>query len=185
MLPFAKPNFTTVCSDRLGKYASQEENSVIRRAFLVTTVGLLTVLGTSACNMLSPVATHNIYAPSDGTQGDLGFVKARNIIYFTDGKGHGALYGAFANSSNVGQDFAIKLEGGTRGAIYRQFHVDAYKVLNFGFQNKAALKVDLRGKAGDITRVLLYSETGSVSLNVPILDGTFPLYADIVNSLGN
>ena len=156
---------------------------MIRRAILVTTIGLLTVLGTSACNMLSPVATFKVYAPSDGTNGDLGFVKARNVIYFTDGKGHGALYGAFANSSSVAQDFALKLNDGVKGPVYRQFKVGSYKVLNFGYQNKTALKIALKGKPGDITTVLLYNDTGSVKLSVPVLDGTLPVYADIVNSL--
>lgn len=156
---------------------------MFRRAFLVATIGLLTVLGTSACNMLSPVASLKVYSPSDGTNGDLGFVKARNIIYFTDGEGHGALYGAFANSSSNTQDFALKLEGGANGAIYRQYLVKGYQVLNFGYQNQPALKVALKGKPGDLTTILLYTDTGSVRLNVPILDGTLPQYQDIVNSL--
>jgi len=156
---------------------------VFRRAFLVATIGLLTVLGTSACNMLSPVASLKVYSPSDGTNGDLGMVKARNIIYFSDGKGNGALYGAFANSSSNTQDFALKLEGAANGPTYRQFLVKGYQVLNFGYQNQPALKIALKGKPGDLTTVLLYSDTGSVRLNVPILDGTLPQYKDIVDSL--
>ncbi len=158
---------------------------MIRRAILVTTIGLLTVLGTSACNMISPVASFKVYSPSDGTNGDLGAVKARNIIYFTDGKGHGALYGAFANSSSTPRDFALRLSDGIHGPVYRQYVLKGYEVLNFGYQHKPALKVAVKGKPGDITKVLLYTDMGSVRLNVPVLDGTLPVYADIVKSLGS
>ena len=156
---------------------------MIRRAILVTTVGLLTVLGTSACNMLSPVATFKVYSPSEGTQGDLGPIKARNIMYLTDGNGHGAFFGAIANSSSNTADFALKIEGGTSGSVYRQYLLGGYQVLNFGAQNQPPLKVAVKGKPGDITTVLLYTDTGSVRLNVPILDGTLPQYTDLVNAL--
>jgi hypothetical protein len=143
------------------------------------------VLTTTGCNFTSPVASFNYYAPSDGSQADIGRLKARNLIYFTDNQGHTGFYGAFANSGSSAITFAIKFKNAAGASQYREFSVGAYKVLNFGYQGTKPLKIDLAGKPGDMVNIVVYSETDESSINVPIMDATLPQYTDLVAGLGS
>ncbi len=156
---------------------------LIRRALLITAIASMTVLGTSACNMMSPVASLKTYAPSDGAQGDLGPIKARNLIYFTDNAGNSGLFGAFANSGNEDAEFAIGYYTAKGKLTYRAFKVAAHQVLNFGYQGKSALAIDLQGKPGDVVSIYLAAEEDPVTINVPIMDATLPEYQNAVDSL--
>jgi hypothetical protein len=143
------------------------------------------VLTTAGCNFTSPVASFNYYAPSDGSQADIGRLKARNLIYFTDNQGHTGFYGAFANSGSAAITFAIKFKNAAGASQYREFSVGAYKVLNFVYQGTKPLKIDLAGKPGDMVNIVVYSETDESSINVPIMDATLPQYTDLVAGLGS
>lgn len=158
---------------------------LIRRAILGSVIALIAVLTTTGCNFTSPVASFNSYAPSDGSQADIGRLKARNLIYFTDSQGHTGFYGAFANSGSSAITFAIKFKNAAGASQYREFSVGAYKVLNFGYQGTKPLKIDLAGKPGDMVNIVVYSETDESSINVPIMDATLPQYTDLVAGLGS
>lgn len=158
---------------------------LIRRAILGSVIALTAVLTTTGCNFTSPVASFNYYAPSDGSQADIGRLKARNLIYFTDNQGHTGFYGAFANSGSTAITFAIKFKNASGASQYREFSVGAYKVLNFGYQGKKSLQIDLAGEPGDMVNIVVYSETDESSINVPIMDATLPQYTDLVAGLGS
>ncbi len=158
---------------------------LIRRAILGSVIAITAVITTTGCNFISPVASLNYYAPSDGSQADIGRLKARNLIYFTDNQGHTGFYGAFANSGSTAITFAIKFKNAAGASQYREFSVGAYKVLNFGYQGKKSLQIDLAGKPGDMVNVVVYSETDEASINVPIMDATLPQYKDLVAGLSS
>ncbi len=158
---------------------------LIRRAILGSVIALTAVLTTTGCNFTSPVASLTYYAPSDGSQADIGRLKARNLIYFTDNQGHTGFYGAFANSGSTAITFAIKFKNASGASQYREFSVGAYKVLNFGYQGTKPLKIDLAGEPGDMVNIVVYSETDESSINVPIMDATLPQYTDLVAGLGS
>ncbi len=158
---------------------------LIRRAILGSVIAITAVITTTGCNFISPVASLNYYAPSDGSQADIGRLKARNLIYFTDNQGHTGFYGAFANSGSTAITFAIKFKNAAGASQYREFSVGAYKVLNFGYQGKKSLQIDLAGKPGDMVNIVVYTETNESSINVPIMDATLPQYTDLVAGLGS
>ncbi len=158
---------------------------LIRRAILGSVIALTAVITTTGCNFISPVASLNYYAPSDGSQADIGRLKARNLIYFTDNQGHTGFYGAFANSGSTAITFAIKFKNAAGASQYREFSVGAYKVLNFGYQGKKSLQIDLAGKPGDMVNIVVYTETNESSINVPIMGATLPQYTDLVAGLGS
>lgn len=155
----------------------------IRRVVAATLLAVVTALGTSGCNLTSPVASLEMYAPSDGAQADLGNVKARNLIYFVDNKGNSGFFGAFVNSGSVAETFNLGFTTASGEKEFFQYNVAGFDVKNLGYQNQKPLKVDLTGKAGDIVEVLLQSDSGSVRINVPVLDDTLPEYKDLVASL--
>ena len=158
---------------------------LIRRAILGSVIALTAVLTTTGCNFTSPVASLDYYAPSDGSQTDIGRLKARNLIYFTDNQGHTGFFGAFANSGSTATTFAIKFKNATGKTEYREFNVGAYKVLNFGYQGTKPLQIDLAGKPGDMVNFVIYTETDESSVNVPIMDATLPQYTDLVAGLSS
>jgi hypothetical protein len=141
------------------------------------------VFSTTACNFTSHVASLDYYAPSDGAQADIGRLKARNLIYFTDNDGHTGFFGAFANSGSTKITFAIKYKSAQGTGEYREFSVGAYQVLNFGYQKTKPLQIALTGKPGDMVNIVVYSETDQSSINLPIMDATLPQYIDLVAGL--
>ncbi len=155
----------------------------IRRALTATLLALLTALGTSGCNFTSPVASLEMYAPSDGAQADLGNVKARNLIYFVDNQGNYGFFGAFVNSSTTEETFNLGFQTKSGERVFQQYSASGLDVVNLGYQNEPPLKVELDANAGDIVEVLLQSDSGSVRINVPVLDGTLPEYRELVESL--
>lgn len=156
---------------------------LVRRAILASSIALAAVLGTAGCNLISPVASLDYYAPSDGAQADIGRLKARNLISLQDGKGNSGVVGAFANSSGEEITFAIKYTtaNGTEG--FREYTVGAYEVLNFGYQNTKPLDLNLGGKPGDIRSVIVFTDTDEATINVPVMDATLVEYADLVQKL--
>ena len=159
---------------------------LLRRALLASTIAIATVLSTAGCNFFSPVASLDYYAPSDGSQADIGKLKARNLISLQDEAGNSGFVGAFANSRSEELTFAIKYEAGIGFGQtgYREFTVGAYEVLNFGYQNTKPLDLELGGKPGDIRSILVYTDTDQARINVPVMDATLVEYADLVSKLG-
>jgi hypothetical protein len=157
---------------------------LLRRALLASTIAIATVLSTAGCNFFSPVASLDYYAPSDGSQADIGKLKARNLISLQDEAGNSGFVGAFANSDDEEITFAIKYTTADGTAGYREFTVGPYEVKNFGYQNTKPLDLDLGGAPGDVRTVLVYTNTDQASINVPVMDATLEEYADLVSKLG-
>lgn len=124
------------------------------------------------------------YAPSDGAQGDVGQLKARNLISLQDADGNSGFVGAFANSGSKEITFAIKYTTPAGKTGFREFTVAAYEVLNFGYQDTDFLDLDLGGKPGDIRTILVYTDTDQASINVPVMDATLVEYENLVSKLG-
>lgn len=157
---------------------------LIRRAILATALAASTILGTTACNLVSPVASMNVYAPSDGTQADLNLLKIRNVMLLTDGTNSG-LAAAFANSSSKPIEFALGYRDEEGNKNYYTFTVQPYKVLNFGFQGEALLDIPALKVAGSTQwlSVTTNDEDKTVNLNVPILDDSLPQYRELIATL--
>jgi len=156
----------------------------IRRTIVATTIAISTLLGTTACNLSSPVASLQYYAPSDGTQVDLGPLKARNVMYLVVDDNHSAVVGSFANSSSEEITFALKLRTKSGTDIYREFTVAGYQVKSFGFENQPFLKANLEVETavppeelkknpsaigGSSVAILIYTNTDQAELNIPVI----------------
>lgn len=156
----------------------------IRRTIVATTIALTTLLGTTACNLTSPVASMDYYAPSDGAQVDLGALKARNVMYLVVDDAHSALVGSFANSSSEPITFALKFTTKSGADSYREYTVAGFKVKSFGFENQPLLKTNLKVESsidpnklaatpsligGSSVPILIYTNTDQAELNIPVI----------------
>jgi hypothetical protein len=163
----------------------------IRRTVVATTIAIATLLATTACNLTSPVASLDYYAPSDGAQVDLGALKARNLMYLVamdeKNKAHYGLVGSFANSSSAEITVTLKFKTTSGAVMFRQFTVGSYKVKSFGFNNQAALKADLSVQTGipadelaknpaliggSAVSILIYTDSDQSELSVPVMAKT-------------
>jgi hypothetical protein len=163
----------------------------IRRTLVATTIAITTLLGTTACNLTSPVASLDYYAPSDGAQVDLGALKARNLMYLValdeKNQAHYGLVGSFANSSATEMTVTLKLKTTSGEVMFRQFPVGPYKVKSFGFEGQSALKTDLQVSTavpatdlaenpaligGSAVSILIYTDSDQAELSVPVMAKT-------------
>jgi hypothetical protein len=160
---------------------------LIRRTIIATTIATLTLLGTTACNLTSPVASMDYYAPSDGAQADLDALKARNLMYLVVDETHSALVGSFANSSADEITFAVKFTTKSGQSSYRQYTVAGYKVKSFGFENQPVLDADIdipytKSSKEEVTyadqvggssvSILVYTNNDQAEINVPVMTQT-------------
>ena len=164
---------------------------LIRRTIIASAIAITTVLGTSACNLTSPVASMDYYAPSDGAQVDLGALKARNLMVLLavdeDNKPHYGFVGSFANSSSTEITFAVRLTTKNGNFEPPLFTVGPYQVKSFGFENQPVIKADLLVEsaipADDIAKdpnvlggsnvsVLVYTNDDQAEINVPVIAKT-------------
>lgn len=143
------------------------------------------LLGTSACGFMSPIASIEAYAPSDGAQVDLETVKIRNFIYLTNGNGSEALFGSIVNSG--ADSTSLKLQYTDEASNEKRevaFNLLPGQKLDLGYNGNSALLIDLAGTAGKIANIFVIENNGTgQELRVPILDGTLAEYKEIFATL--
>ena len=149
-----------------------------RKVVSALAVSAALLLGTSGCSLTHDVASLQHYAPSDGSQIDLGNVKLRNFIYLSNGAG-GKLIGSVVN--NDAKDITVQFE-------YTDFDtrtqtdpitVSAGETLGLGAgSDTEGLPVTISGLPGqNITIWVSINGATGQELVVPVLDGTLEQYA--------
>ena len=154
------------------------------RKFAAVAIALASVLATTGCNLASPVATHIVYPPADGSQADLNIVKARNLVYLTNGTA-AALAGSLVNSGLTDATVTIAY---TDAAVNEKkslsISVPAGKKVDLGYNGADFANIALGGKPGEIVTIELSDGGSPVAVNVPVLDGSFDFYQPLVGRLG-
>ncbi len=158
---------------------------MIIRKFAAVGIAASLLLGTSGCGFMSPIASIEVYAPSDGAQINLENVKVRNFIYLTNGNGGEALFGSIVNSGATATTFKIQYTD-EASAKKREvaFSLLPGQKLDLGYNGNSALIIDLAGKAGQIANIFVIEANGTgKEIRVPIMDGTLAEYKELVASL--
>ncbi|MFM6980488.1 MAG: hypothetical protein ACKOWE_03700 [Micrococcales bacterium] len=162
---------------------------MITRKFAAVAMAAGLLLSTSACSFNPHPDSLQSYAPSDGSGSDIELgkgegIKLRNFLYLTDGT-DGALLGVLVNSGKTDQTVTINYTPDEEAAQSETVVVKAYSSYSFGFNGAPASQLELAGAPGDIAKVSFGFADNSVwtVLSVPILDGTYDYYKDIVNDI--
>lgn len=173
----------------------------------VTAIALVSAvtLGTSGCSLTHNVPTLMSYAPSDGTQLNLGGVDARNVIYLTsrntDGTSAevGALIGTFVNTTTAPLTVVLQFDedASSDPAVttpqtftWESNPIPAGGKLELGYNESPALEALLLGtngmtvQPGDLVAIKISVGDKQASLNVPALDGSLDQYAPLLQNLG-
>ena len=146
--------------------------TIRRTAIAATTLGVALVLG--GCSATNPITTQYSYAPSDGVLVQVGDgVSVDNLMVLTEGEGQpGHVLGAVVNRST--QDVRVSLQVGDGGASI-PVRVPAGGEVNFAHEKVTTPSVGV-APGGTLPATVSADDTGSVSVEIPVLDGTIPPY---------
>lgn len=142
----------------------------------------LAVTGLSGCSATNPLQTAQGYSAADGVGTTLGDVRAVNLLVVTAAQGEpGVLIGGLANDGTETAKVTLTVAG-TESTV----RVPAGGVVTFGGDAGETFAIDTVDAApGALTSVTIATgSAGSDQLDVPVLDGTLPEYADLVPAAG-
>lgn len=130
-------------------------------------------LGVGAC---SPAITLQGYNPSEGVRGALDTqVKVDNLMMLTAAEEDpGTLLGGLTNNTSEPADVSFSLDG-VSGAL--EVTVDPHSTLLLGPEHESVIVPSVPVPPGAVVQVQMSTpESGSITLSVPVLDGTLPAY---------
>lgn len=153
------------------------------RKFATVVIAAGVILGTAGCNMISPVASIEQYAPSDGAQADLGKVAARNFLLLTHGEHHRWLIGTIVNTGLEDQQLTLTYpEAGANKTV--SITLAAGQKFDLGYNGTSALMIDTETPAGALFPITLAANGQEpIALGVPAMDGTLAEYKTIIDKL--
>ncbi|MCT1803442.1 hypothetical protein CKW39_09230 [Kocuria sp. WRN011] len=133
---------------------------------------LLTATG---CGYVSPQATADEYAPSDGIQSDLGDVKVRNfMILAEDADSEGRIIGTVVNDGSEPATLSIDANGATA-------EVEVPANDSVVLEKSEPVTIDQAGaEPGLMVETELEADGQSSTNSVPVLDHTYPRYASLI-----
>lgn len=136
-----------------------------------------TALGVGAC---SPITTMDMYAPSDGVRGDLGTqLRVENLMILSPAEGaQGVVLGGLVNETTSPVDVSFAIEGVSGG---QQLNVPPQDTLLLGPDYEGVTVPAVPAPPGAVVSVQVSTpESGSITLDVPVLDDTLPPYDEYV-----
>lgn len=156
------------------------------RSRLTLTAAAVLVLGLAGC---APVTTQGPYAASDGVRAGIdGQVTAENLLVVAESEGGpGVLTGGLTNVGDVPAAVTVSIGGLTIevpvevGQTVLLSAPDARETASLGVQDVSVAAVpDPPGATTDVT--LSTPEGGSVTVAVPVVDGTLSPYDELLPS---
>jgi hypothetical protein len=151
----------------------------VRKITSAVAISAALMLGATGCSLTNNVASLQQYAPSDGSQIDIGNVKLRNFIYLTDGVNGGKLIGTFVNNEKSEISFQLEYLDGDLRAKTQPIYIPAGETLGMGSAGDTeGFGVTLNAQPGsNVTMWVSIDGATGVELVVPVLDGTLEQYA--------
>ena len=134
----------------------------------------------SGCSATNPITTAGSYEPSDGSSAEIDGVRAGNLILLTAAEGAtGTLLGYLTNSGDRSARVALGLPDGA--ALGSELRLRAGETVILGPDGDIELRLEsVPAPPGAYVSLTMTTGSGSVAVSVPVLDGTFPQYADLV-----
>lgn len=152
---------------------------MLNRKFAAAALALGVMFGTAGCNFISPIATMEVYTPSDGSDANFGQVAARNIFILVNPAGQTALFGSFVNKEDAATSFSFDLAGQSYS-----LSLAGNEKLDIGFNGSNAVALGgFSAQAGSLADVTFKNGSETVEQTVPVLDATFAQFAPLVNSM--
>ena len=145
---------------------------------------LVVALALSGCSLAAKITTSKPYSPSDGVRAEVGPVLAQNLLIITPAEGDEAvLVGSLTNTSDARVGVVLARANGEGQDV--TVLVEGHDTERIGVAPGRTLVVAASQVApGGLSEVKL-SVTGgeSVTVSVPVVDGTLPEYQAVLDAL--
>ena len=159
----------------------------LRAATGLAVAGLAAALTLTGCSATNDITSEQEYNSSDGVGARVGDIKAINFLIVSAASGEpGALLGALENKGTDDETVTVTL--GTDG---HEVDVPAGQTVLLGApggssnENEEIIFDTVPVPPGAVAKVVVATESaGSVELDVPVVDGSLPEYADSVPAAG-
>jgi hypothetical protein len=132
----------------------------------------------TGCSATNQITTAEPYSPSDGVRAELGDVTAENLLLLTSAEGApAALQGALTNRGTAAVTVSI-----TSGAVaVGTVRLDPAETVLLGGETGKAITFAASNPPGGVDPLTLATGPGgTLTVSVPVLDGTLPEYATLV-----
>ncbi|HEX5331980.1 MAG TPA: hypothetical protein VFW79_04990 [Cellulomonas sp.] len=135
-------------------------------------------LALAGCSATNEITTAKAYSASDGVRAVLGDITAENLIVLTSAQGApAALQGAFTNRGTAA--ITVSITSGT--VAIGTVRVDPATTVLVGGDTGKKITFTADNAPGGVTPLTLATGPGgSLTVSVPVLDGTLPEYATLV-----
>jgi len=156
--------------------------AVTRRTRLgIAVASTILAAGLTGCGVVSPDMTAVDYEPGDGTMIIVEDVRALNLMIVSEGEGqNGVLIGAVANRGTSDQDVSITL--GEQELYAGSVNAKATELLE---TDDPIIVSNVPAQPGAMVDMSLsVSGAGTQSESVPVVDGTLPAYAEVLEKYG-
>lgn len=133
----------------------------------------------AGCSATNPITTDFDYDPSDGVSQQLGDMQVGNLIVLTSQEGApGTVVGFVANRGAQDASVVVAVGGQESDAI----DVPAGQTVLLGPEGDQAIDLEtVPAMPGSKVELVLTSDVaGGATVEVPVLDGTLPEYADLI-----
>lgn len=153
-----------------------------RRLLALTAGAAVAGVVLAGCSATNPMTTENQYSASDGVRFTLGEVRGTNLLVLSEGKGAiGRLEGALVNDGD--EDQVVTLTFGDADPTTLPLGPRETLLLDGseedGHANVVITAVEVA--PGAVAPLTVKTGTGgSITLDVPVLDGSLPEYASAV-----
>lgn len=149
------------------------------RNVLATCVSVGVALALSACSTTNPMTTTDSYAAADGVDVELGDLRIGNLLVLASAQdAAGTVLAALSNDGTSDIEVTIGLADGEGTSV----SVPGGQTVVIGPQGRTPVELDAVPAApGALVALTISSDRGgSTTERVPVLDDTFPQYADLV-----
>lgn len=147
-------------------------------------LALVAVLALSGCSLAASITTSEPYAPSDGVRAEVGGVLAQNLLIITPAEGEEAVLVGSLTNTNSGR-VAVELARDNGEGESVSLRVDGNSTERIGVAPGRTLVVAASqvapGGLADV-RISIY-DGDSVTVAVPVVDGTLPEYQGVLDAL--
>lgn len=158
---------------------SRSAASIAPRLIAALALGASVALGATGCAFITHQATLNVYPASDGVNVEStgGPIIVRNaLVIATDDGSAGNLVAALINDSDKSATLTVDVAG-----MQFDVRVPANDRVSLGADEEPLLVENLDVMPGATVEMLFRSgDDDAKPLQVPVLDGTLPMYADLV-----
>ena len=151
------------------------------KKFLASIAALLTVFTLAGCSLSREVASLDPYSPSDGVQVDLPELKARNVLFVSDGEGNSVLIGSFLNTTDGTLVAQIETMDSQGKVVLTDITIPAQGKFDLGYNGTEGKRLFLTELPGSMHPVFIRAGGDPTEILVPILDGTLEEYRPFID----